>query len=155
MKDYLKEKLSKNEELVLYGLIWNVSRLYESRHSGTKFRYYELIDNIDIPVEDTYTFYTHISQKPNMSLNPLNDEQKCDIVMNLDSLLRELYLFDLIGTLTFNEKLVFFLYYVEDYRNGEIARLLNATERTIFNRRKSIDEKIKRMKGDLKSGEIF
>ena len=80
---------------------------------------------------------------------PLTDEQKCDIVMEFDSLLRESCLFELIRTLTFNEKLVFFLFYLEDYKNMEVAALLNNSERTILNRRKSIDNKIKKMKGEL------
>ena len=81
-----------------------------------------------------------------MSLNPLTDRQKCDIVLRLDSILRELCLFDLIRTLTFNEKLVFFLFYVENFKNGEISKLLGNTEKTILNRRKSIDTKIEKMK---------
>lgn len=155
MKDYLKEKLSKEEELVLYAIIWNNSRLYKERIYQKKKITYELIDNIDKQVEDTYTFYTSKSQEAIVPFRTLNDKQKCDIVMDLDSLLRELCLFELIGTLTFNEKLVFFLFYVEDFRNGEIAKLLNNTEKTILNRRKSIDKKIDKMKGDLKYGEIF
>ena len=155
MKNYLKEKLSKEEELVLYSIIWNNSRLYKERLYKNKNRYYELIDNIDKSIEDTYTFYSQRIQGTIVPAKPLNDKQRSDIVMDLDSLLKELCLFDLIGALTFNEKLVFFLYYVEDYRNGEIAKLLNNTERTIFNRRKSIDKKIKKMKGDLMHGKIF
>ena len=69
--------------------------------------------------------------------------------MEFDSLLRESCLFELIRTLTFNEKLVFFLFYLEDYKNMEVAALLNNSERTILNRRKSIYNKIKKMKGEL------
>lgn len=112
-------------------------------------RYCEIIDNIDLQVEDTYTFYTYNSQRDIVSLTPLTDEQKCDIVMEFDSLLRESCLFELIRTLTFNEKLVFFLFYLEEYKNMEVAALLNNAERTILNRRKSIDNKIKKMKGEL------
>ena len=103
-------------------------------------RYCEIIDNIDLQVEDTYTFYTYNSQRDIVSLTPLTDEQKCDIVMEFDSLLRESCLFELIRTLTFNEKLVFFLFYLEEYKNMEVAALLNNAERTILNRRKSIDK---------------
>lgn len=149
MKDYLKENLTQEERLILLGLIWKVARKYKRKNFLDKKRYCEIIDNIDLPVEDTYTFYTYNSQRGLVSLIPLTDEQKCDIVMDFDSLLRESCLFELIRTLTFNEKLVFFLFYLEDYKNMEVAALLNNSERTILNRRKSIDNKIKKMRGEL------
>lgn len=149
MKDYLKEKLTQEERLIILGLIWKVARKYKRKYFLEQKRYCEIIDNIDLQVEDTYTFYTYNSQRDIVSLTPLTDEQKCDIVMEFDSLLRESCLFELIRTLTFNEKLVFFLFYLEEYKNMEVAALLNNSERTILNRRKSIDNKIKKMKGEL------
>jgi|GEM_PF-3038060 DNA-directed RNA polymerase specialized sigma subunit len=149
MKDYLKEKLTQEERLIILGLIWKVARKYKRKYFLEQKRYCEIIDNIDLQVEDTYTFYTYNSQRDIVSLTPLTDEQKCDIVMEFDSLLRESCLFELIRTLTFNEKLVFFLFYLEEYKNMEVAALLNNAERTILNRRKSIDNKIKKMKGEL------
>lgn len=149
MKDYLKEKLTQEERLIILGLIWKVARKYKRKYFLEQKRYCEIIDNIDLQVEDTYTFYTYNSQRDIVSLIPLTDEQKCDIVMEFDSLLRESCLFELIRTLTFNEKLVFFLFYLEEYKNMEVAALLNNAERTILNRRKSIDNKIKKMKGEL------
>lgn len=110
-------------------------------------RYCEFNDTVCIPVEDAYQFSAN-NVKIDMRLScPLTDEQKCDIVMNLDSMLRELGLFEMIGTLTFNEKLVFFLFSIEDYKNFEVALLLKNTEKTIFNRRKSIEHKINDVKG--------
>ncbi|MFR7462794.1 MAG: hypothetical protein ACLUVE_02295 [Clostridia bacterium] len=149
MKDYLKEKLTQEERLIILGLIWKVARKYKRKYFLEQKRYCEIIDNIDLQVEDTYTFYTYNSQRDIVSLTPLTDEQKCDIVMEFDSLLRESCLFELIRTLTFNEKLVFFLFYLEEYKNMEVAALLNNAERTILNRRKSIDNKIRKMKGEL------
>ena len=149
MKDYLKEKLTQEERLIILGLIWKVARKDKRKYFLEQKRYCEIIDNIDLQVEDTYTFYTYNSQRDIVSLTPLTDEQKCDIVMEFDSLLRESCLFELIRTLTFNEKLVFFLFYLEEYKNMEVAALLNNAERTILNRRKSIDNKIKKMKGEL------
>lgn len=149
MKDYLKEKLTQEERLIILGLIWKVARKYKRKFFLEQKRYCEIIDNIDLQVEDTYTFYTYNSQRDIVSLIPLTDEQKCDIVMEFDSLLRESCLFELIRTLTFNEKLVFFLFYLEEYKNMEVAALLNNAERTILNRRKSIDNKIRKMKGEL------
>ena len=112
-------------------------------------RYCSIIDNIDLPTEDVYTFYKSNSQNDMLLLTPLTDKQKCSIVMELDSLLRELCLFKLIRTLTFNEKLVFFLFYLEDYKNIEVSLMLENTEKTILNRRKSIDSKIEKMRGEL------
>lgn len=142
MKDYLKEDLSREERLIILGIIWKVSHLYKRRYFDYQSRYCPIIDNIDLSTEDLYTFYS-VSSKI-VSVTPLTDKQKCDIVMELDILLKELNLFELIRTLTFNEKLVFFLYYIEDYKNIEIAFMLGNSEKTIFNRRKSIDSKIKK-----------
>lgn len=143
MKDYLKERLTQEERLTILGIIWKVAHKYKRKYYNEQNRYCEIIDNIDLAIEDTYTFYKYNLQSEILSLTPLTDEQKCDIVMEFDSLLRESCLFELIRTLTFNEKLVFFLFYLEDYKNMEVAALLNNSERTILNRRKSIDNKIK------------
>ncbi len=149
MKDYLKETLTQEERLIILGVIWKVARKYKRKYYIEQKKYCEIIDNIDLVTEDTYTFYKYNSQSKIVSLTPLTEKQKCDIVMELDSLLRELCLFELIRTLTFNEKLVFFLFYLEEYKNMEVATLLDNAERTILNRRKSIDNKIKKMKGEL------
>lgn len=149
MKDYLKEELTQEERLIILGIIWKVARKYKRKYYIEQKRFCEIIDNIDLGKEDNYTFYKYNSQNRIVSLTPLTDEQKCNIVMEFDSLLRELCLFELIRTLTFNEKLVFFLFYLEEYKNMEVAALLNNAERTILNRRKSIDNKIKKMKGEL------
>lgn len=149
MKDYLKERLTQEERLIILGVIWKVARKYKRKYYIEQKKYCEIIDNIDLVTEDTYTFYKYNSQSKIVSLTPLTEEQKCDIVMEFDSLLRELCLFELIRTLTFNEKLVFFLFYLEEYKNMEVAALLDNAERTILNRRKSIDNKIKKMKGEL------
>ena len=122
MKDYLKEKLTQEERLTILGIIWKVARKYKRKYYNEQKRYCEIIDNIDLAIEDTYTFYKYNLQSEILSLTPLTDEQKCDIVMEFDSLLRESCLFELIRTLTFNEKLVFFLFYLEDYKNMEVGR---------------------------------
>ncbi len=149
MKNYLKEKLTQEERLMILGIIWKVAHKYKNRYYNEQNKYCEFIDNIDLAIEDTYTFYKYNLQSEIISLTPLTEEQKSNIVMKFDSLLRESCLFELIRTLTFNEKLVFFLFYLENYKNMEVAALLNNSERTILNRRKSIDSKIKKMKGEL------
>lgn len=149
MKNYLKEKLTQEERLMILGIIWKVAHKYKNRYYNEQNKYCEFIDNIDLAIEDTYTFYKYNLQSEIISLTPLTEEQKSNIVIKFDSLLRESCLFELIRTLTFNEKLVFFLFYLENYKNMEVATLLNNSERTILNRRKSIDSKIKKMKGEL------
>ena len=155
MKNYLEEKLTQEERLIIFGVIWKTARKFKNKYFVEKKCYCELIDNLDLSVEDVYTFYTYNSQGRIMSLAPLTEAQKCDVVTDFDSLSRELCLFELIRTLTFNEKLVFFLFYIEEYKNIEIAKLLNITDRTIRNRKKSIDKKIENMKGDFKNGRFF
>lgn len=155
MKDYLKEELSEDERLILFGLIWRVARKYRRKYYISKTKDFEFIDNIDYPVEDEYLSYNNCFQYPISLINPLKNEEKCNIVMQLDSLLKELSLFELKKTLTFDEKLVFFLFYLEDFNNRDVSKILETSERTIFNRRKSIDKKIDKLKGEFKDGRIF
>ena len=150
MKDYLKEELSKEERLIILGLIWKVARKYKLKKYNEGKKYLDIIDDIDLSTEDSYSFYSLNSHYNIMSVHPLTDEEKSNIVMDLDTLLRELRLFKLIRTLTFNEKLVFFLYYMEDFKNVHVSIFLSNTEKTILSRRKSIDRKIEEVKGDFK-----
>lgn len=143
MKDYLQENLSEEERLIIIGIIWKVSKKFKMKYYTEKKRYYEFVDEYDSPIEDVYNFSNYDIEKNKVEVRPLTEKQKCDIVMTMDALLREVSLFKLIRTLTFNEKLVFFLYKIENYRNNEVATMLKITEQTAINRRKSIDKKIK------------
>lgn len=147
MKDYLKEELSQEEKLILVGLIWNVAKKFKGKVYRDNERYCELNEDIDVLIEDTYEYkkieFTHKGE-----VCPINDEEKCNIVMYMDYLLREVCLFELIRTLTFDEKLVFFLFYIEELKIYEISNVLGFTERTVYNKRISINNKVKEMKGD-------
>lgn len=149
MKDYLQEDLSEEERLIIIGIIWKVSKKFKMKYYEEKKKYYEFVDEYDFPTEDVYNFSNYDIEKNKVAVCPLTEKQKCDIVMTMDALLREVSLFKLIRTLTFNEKLVFFLYKIENYRNNEVATMLEITEQTAINRRKSIDKKIKIMKEEL------
>ena len=149
MKDYLQENLSEEERLIIIGIIWKVSKKFKMKYYEEKKKYYEFVDEYDSPIEDVYNFSNYDIEKNKVEVRPLTEKQKCDIVMTMDALLREVSLFKLIRTLTFNEKLVFFLYKIENYRNNEVATMLEITEQTAINRRKSIDKKIKIMKEEL------
>lgn len=153
MKDYLREELSKEEKLILFSIVWRTARRYKRKYYIEKAENYEFIDNIDYLVEDEYLSYNIKYQIS--PLNILEDEQKCKIVIQLDSLFKELSLFELIKILTFDEKLVFFLFYLEEFNNREVSKILQTTERTIFNKRKFIEKKINKMKGKLDHGRFF
>lgn len=150
MKNYLNEELTQEEKLTILGLIWKVARRYKAKYYVEQKMYNEVIDNLDLITEDEY-FSEELLKNNIASLYPLTVEQKYDIILYIDSILKDLGLLELKTALTSNEKLVFFLFYQENYRNGEVALLLNNTEKTIFNRRKSIDTKIKKMKGELRN----
>lgn len=51
--------------------------------------------------------------------------------------------------MTFNEKLVVFLLYIENYQVNEVAILLNVSRMCIWKRDKSIKNKIKEVKEKL------
>lgn len=147
MKDYLKEELSQEEKLILVGLIWNVSKKFRINLGKENERYCEFNEETDGIAEDTYE-YKKIEFIHKGDIRPISDEEKCNIVMYMDYLLREVCLFELIKTLTFDEKLVFFLFYIEELKIYEISNVLGFTERTVYNKRISINNKVKEMKGD-------
>ena len=57
-----------------------------------------------------------------------------------------------IAPLTFNEKLVVFLLYIENYQINEICILLQVTRMAIWKRDKSIKKKINEVKEKMKNG---
>lgn len=73
MKDYLKEKLTQEERLTILGIIWKVARKYKRKYYNEQNRYCEIIDNIDLAIEDTYTFYKYNLQSEILSLTPLTE----------------------------------------------------------------------------------
>lgn len=146
MKDYLKEELTQDERLFVLGIIWKAAKKFKVQYYANKQTTYEIIENLDLYIEDTYQYNIPVKIE---SLNPLTEKEKCNIVIAMDYLLKESGLFELIRTLNFNEKLVFFLYIMEEYKMKEVSMLLGNPEKTIFNRRKSIENKIKKMKGEV------
>ena len=108
-----------------------------------------LIEELDLTIEDTYNFNKIDYQVLRGVLSPFTEEQKTSVVRQLNMLMDELTLFDLKRTLTFNEKLVFFLINVENYKSTEVMKLLSVSRKTVYNRQKSIEKKIKGLKGEL------
>lgn len=152
MKDYLKEDLSVEERAELTSIIWRVAKKHKLKVYAQQKRTVGLIEDIDLPIEDNYNFDDFNFQSCSRSLNPLTEIEKTNIVNKLNMLMDELWLFDLKRTLTFSEKLVFFLLSVERYKIVEVIKLLSLSQKTIYNRRKSIESKINKMIGGGSNG---
>lgn len=147
MKDYLKEPLSDGEKAELTSIIWRVAKKHKIKMYKQRNQIVGMIEKLDLPVEDEYNFDEISLQNWNRPLSPLTEVEKTNIVNKLNMLMDELWLFDLKRTLTFSEKLVFFLISVERYKIVDVMKLLSLSQKTIYNRRKSIEVKINKMIG--------
>lgn len=152
MKNYLKESLSDEEKAELTSIIWRVAKKYKILLYKQQKRNVGIIDELDLIVEDDYNFDNPNIQDLKGKVAPLTESQKTDIVNKLNMLMDDLCLFELKRTLTFNEKLVFFLLLVERFRGVEVMKLLSISKMTVYNRRKSIENKINKVLGGLTNG---
>ena len=152
MKNYLKEALSDEEKAELTSIIWRVAKKYKILLYKQQKRNVSIIDELDLIVEDDYNFDNPNIQDLKGKVAPLTKSQKTDIVNKLNMLMDDLCLFELKRTLTFNEKLVFFLLLVERFRGVEVMKLLSISKMTVYNRRKSIENKINKVLGGLTNG---
>lgn len=146
MKNYLNDKLSEEEKKEIVGIIWMTVKNY-------KFKQYEkqrfevpLIENIDLPYDDSYNFDDFNFKD---YYNPLTKDEKIDIIEQLDSIIDKLCLFQLKRMLTFNEKLVSFFVFTKTYTNTKISYLLSLDRKTIYNCKKSIKNKFEKLKGEM------
>jgi len=141
MKDYLKEELSSKEREMILAIIKVTARCFKNRlYQRNKIRMLP-IDDIDLPIEDDYTVFV-FKIKKNISLSvPLTMEEKNKIVQYVDNVLNELSLFDFKRALTFDEKLVLFLYRFKKFTENQTADFLDCCERTVRYRNESIKEK--------------
>lgn len=155
MKDYLKEDLSIEERAELTSIIWRVAKKHKLKVYAQRKRTVGLIEDMDLPIEDNYDFDDFGLQSCSRDLSPLTEVEKTNIVNKINMLMDELWLFDLKRTLTFNEKLVFFLLSVERYKGVEVMKLLSITKMTVYNRKKSIASKISKMIGGSSDGKKF
>ncbi len=161
MKDYLKEKLSDEEKRYIYGII-NKTILKYFRESDNKIENESIsIDDEDFPeellaIDDKYNLVNKILDTKILrdicALKPYSQYEKEKIVETLDSIASESGLSMFITPLTFNEKLVVFLFYIENYQVNEVAILLNTTRMSIWRRDQSIKKKISKIKEDLNNG---
>lgn len=104
-------------------------------------------------VEDTYNFLSKNAKtemlREILTLEPYSEYEKEKIVETLDNILKELEISNHIASLTFNEKLVVFLLYLEGYNVNQVATLLNVNRKTICNRNTSIKRKFEKVKESL------
>lgn len=150
MKNYLKEDLSDEEKAELISIIWRVAKKHKLKQYEQKKKTISMIEDLDLHIEDNYNFETINIRSFCDPLKPLTELEKTNIVNKLNMLMDELLLFDLKRTLTFNEKLVFFLLSVERLKSIEVMKLLSIDRKTVYNRKKSIEDKINTMRGELK-----
>lgn len=149
MKNYLKEILSDEERAELISIIWRVAKKYKLKIYEQQKRKFSIIDDLDLQIEDTYNLDNLDIKSFNGPLKPLRESEKTDIVNKLNMLMGELKLYELKRTLTFNEKLVFFLISIERLKGVEVMKLLSVDKKTVYNRRKSIESKINKLIGGV------
>ena len=83
-------------------------------------------------------------------LKPYTKYEKEKIVEMLNGIASKTELSIYIKPLTFNEKLVVFLLYLENYQVNEVAILLNISRMTIWRMDKSIKNKISKIRMEAK-----
>lgn len=161
MKNYLKESLSDEEEKYLYGIINKTILKYQRILSRKLERETISLDENEslkelFAVNDTYNFGNDLSETKILrgvsALKPYTVEEQKRIVEALENTAKESGLSVFITPLTFNEKLVVFLLYLENYKATQVMKLLNVDRKTIYNREKSIKNKFEKIKEDLKNG---
>lgn len=161
MKDYLKDSLSNEEERYIYGII-NKTVLKYFRESDNKIENGSIsIDDENFPeellaIDDKYNLVNKILDTKILrdicALKPYSQYEKEKIVETLDSMASELGISMFIKPLTFNEKLVVFLFYIENYQVNEVAILLSTTRMSIWRRDQSIKKKISKIKENPNNG---
>ena len=148
MKNYLTDPLTEDEKSEIAGIIWMVVRNCRYKFFNQKENSLELIENLDMTYNDIYSFDFLKYLLQNLvgdymdHLCPLTESEKTDIVNKLNTLMDDLSLYELKRALTFNEKLVFFFSFMENYKNKTIQFLLSVDRKTIYNRQQTIKAKI-------------
>lgn len=161
MKDYLKEPLSNEEKSFVYGIIRKSSLKFIREYTKVKNNEVLLSDKEGLS-EDDLADTTKLDLidkildnkilKDISALKPYTQYEKEKIVETLEKIALESGLLRFITPLTFNEKLVVFLLYLEEYQINEVCILLNVTRMAIWKRDKSIKNKIGEVKERMKNG---
>jgi len=141
MKDYLKCSLSQEEKDLISVIIWVTAKDYKKRLY--KRNQYQLlpIEDVVISVEDEYNFVNLDTRGDFDFARPIAIVDKVRIVEYVDRILSELSLNKFRIALTFDEKLVLFLYSFKELTEEQVAMLIGVSSRTIIRRNKSIENK--------------
>lgn len=141
MKDYLKCSLSQEEKDLISVIIWVTAKDYKKRLY--KRNQYQLIpiEDVVISVEDEYNFVNLDTRGDFDFARPIAMVDKVRIVEYVDRILSELSLNKFRIALTFDEKLVLFLYSFKELTEEQVAMLIGVSSRTIIRRNKSIENK--------------
>lgn len=161
MKDYLKEKLSEDEKAFIYGIVRNTALKFIREFTKIQEREVFSLDGDNAP-EDLLIDYNSTNlideilerkiSRDIVALKPYSQYEKERIVKTLENIAVESELNKFIAPLTFNEKLVVFLLYMQHYDINTISILLNVNRSTIWRRDRSIKKKILDVKEKMKNG---
>lgn len=160
MKNYLKENLSNDEKAYIYGIIRKSALKYTRELLRIKKNEEFLDDSSEIKeslfVEQNDELLEKILEtkilKDINSLKTYTVYEKEKIVEMLDNVASKSGLNEYLKPLTFGEKLVVFLLYLENYQVNEVAQLLGVSRMAIWKRDKSLKNKISRVKEKLNDG---
>ena len=161
MKDYLRDDLSDEEKSFIYGIIRKTSLKFIRNLIKIKQNEILYLDSDDAPEElliddNSNNFVDKILESKILrgisDLKIFSKYEKEQIVKTLENIALEAGLKKFITPLTFNEKLVVFLLYVENYQVNEVATLLDVTRMSIWKRQKSIKRKIEKVKESIDNG---
>lgn len=149
MKNYLECSLTQEERDLITAIIWITAKDYKKR-MYKRNRYVLLpIDDIELAIEDEYHFFYKKTRDDFDFIDPISSCDKIKIVEYIDNLLSELMLEEFRVALTFEEKLVLFLYFFKKYNQEKVAMIIGVSSKTINRRKKSIDNKIKLFLGGM------
>lgn len=141
MKDYLNCPLSQEERDLIIAIIWITAKDYKKRLYKRNKNQLIPIDDVEISVEDEYNFVNFDTRGDFDLARPIAMVDRVRIVEYVDSILSELSLNKFRIALTFDEKLVLFLYCFKKYTEEQVALLLGVSRRTIIRKNKSIQDK--------------
>lgn len=161
MKNYLVHPLTEDERAFIFGIIRKTSLKFIREYSKIEKNEVLILDNENVPEEilkdksapDLVDKILETKILRDISdLKPYSQYEKEKIVETLERIALNAGLKDFITPLTFKEKLVVFLLYVENYQVNEVSILLNISRVAVWKRDKSIKEKINNVKEKLKNG---
>lgn len=151
-KNYLEEELSSKEKNYLKSAIKKAFlRFLEYEGARKKFNTYSIEDESiqnQLPIIiDEYFLDEKVNIIDSWSNNTKYSlEQKMICVSRLEDIAVSLGVEKYLRTLTFNEKLVFFLFEIENFQINKIAYVLDVTPKTVYNRHQSAKNKIEEEK---------